>query len=1290
MLTINASSLVQQLNSSDVSGTQAAQSSLLSSLNSSVHGGSANLTAGDAAGAANLVLALVTATPNISLAPASQVQALNVLSAVAAAHTNSSSSGNVVVQALSNISNMALASNPAALAQVSSVMDTLTSSAGTALFNSFSSASTAASSTQFSSININATVSVALPGAASAPIGAPGAPTSFDPLPAGLLSSTAGANTAVLTEFRSLSFDPWANATNGTSLSTTGGSTRLAFSASSGPLVVANLSNPVTFTMPGVNTGGAYQAVCSFYNTTSRAYATNGCIGVPNPQPSNHTLGFAPNASVPDDASLALAWTITGPMMEAKLCSVLVLNCASDGPCEGLVWGRSCVVYPNPRSPLAISAVSCPANAAVPPVLRVFYGEGCALWQPNTFNCTWNNTLQAFNGGGCVAGGNVTRCMCRHLTDFAAARVPKVTTCSLSDMTSFSAADIISKLKSLFELVVIMFGVMHVGAAIGAMQDRAHTAAVVRHVTSPGMGFRTTRSGAWTWHLHQAPLKQAVGSPGGSAVALASVLGFPYIRLRIALPEEYLRGSVSEAIGRKNGLSLTGLESTQGETDAAMETILQVLPRCLGGRRKQPVKIPDLQWPSAEADPAPASPRAVHPQPLAGPPVRGHAMKLILLSDDKPVPTSPEQHDGTVHVRSRRADREDCLVSTALIFAHMANARCLPLVEFSQRRADAAEYFHSTAVRGHSFEDLCAKFMLMLGDDAGSLVGRSKWMATARLWRLILLQNPDGSFDLTDSLAFALEAHAGPLPPAKSRAEAMASGLLSKLRLLVTPPDDMDDLIDGEEEEDEQLEAEDATQPQVAASLTDDPLTFTADAILRAMPCRLKRHVRRDESQRKLWATLLALSWLEDSHATWLVDDEKGRTIVDACHAYIDTVVATKKRLLHRPHRLARLRREAALALRRWKAATQYAMQRARDSDALARQNALVRVQNAGSRIVKSMMTDHDTFSTFLDTDGFIQRWQRFMILVTLLCSSLLTSIWFYSSRGIACCTEIRTLLDTGSGQTCSLLLSTDYAAVSHTGSIDTNALSQYLLPSSNSSAAAAPVVSTGCDPALPAGICLGSLGACGDLPTQFANLQGAYVYSITLQCSSTPDDPSCICHTTLGDYTCHAFPDPAYVTDQLFVGLICIAVALPVTLFLERAFETANEVDGAAEGWVIWGGLWRLALGKNAHKRWRWTNPDDPPGEFVQLLTADPGYWDLAKFAVGKALRQLRQRLWPRPASSEAEPPTAQDGDASESDEAYDDADARSGALARRAYAAAGLLGVYVTWAIFSWFIFT
>ena len=48
--------------------------------------------------------------------------------------------------------------------------------------------------------------------------------------------------------------------------------------------------------------------------------------------------------------------------------------------------------------------------------MRVYYGGGCALWQPNnTAGCHWNATAQAFAGGGCVLA-NVTRCATLHLT----------------------------------------------------------------------------------------------------------------------------------------------------------------------------------------------------------------------------------------------------------------------------------------------------------------------------------------------------------------------------------------------------------------------------------------------------------------------------------------------------------------------------------------------------------------------------------------------------------------------------------------------------------------------------------------------------------------------------------------------------------------------------------------------------------------------------------------------------------------------------------------------------------
>ena len=384
-----------------------------------------------------------------SISATVQTAALNVLSAVASAPINvSGAAGGAVVNALSTIASSASSNNPSALAQVSTVTSALAANAASSLLSTSSGGNSTVSISFPFTPNIQMAISVTPPGVVSTtPISAPGSPSSFDAMPPGLLASAAGggATAAVITQFRSLSFDPYSNTTNGTApastLSIVGGVTRLAFSTAAGPLEVANATTPITFTLPAVPTNGTNkQAACSFYDTVAQTYSTAGCIGVPNPGPPNHTLAFVPGYQTPSDASLALAWSITGPLLAG--CNSTVIDCSLPDPP---------VIYPDPRQPLAIPAVSCPVNATKPPVLRVFYGTHCQLWQPgNAYNCSWNNTLQAFNGTGCAATGNVTKCMCRHLTDFAAARTPKLTTCSLSDLLSLNPADIVTKLKFLF------------------------------------------------------------------------------------------------------------------------------------------------------------------------------------------------------------------------------------------------------------------------------------------------------------------------------------------------------------------------------------------------------------------------------------------------------------------------------------------------------------------------------------------------------------------------------------------------------------------------------------------------------------------------------------------------------------------------------------------------------------------------------------------------------------------------------------------------------------------------
>ena len=77
----------------------------------------------------------------------------------------------------------------------------------------------------------------------------------------------------------------------------------------------------------------------------------------------------------------------------------------------------------------------------------------------------------------------------------------------------------------------------------------------------------------------------------------------------------------------------------------------------------------------------------------------------------------------------------------------------------------------------------------------------------------------------------------------------------------------------------------------------------------------------------------------------------------------------------------------------------------------------------------------------------------------------------------------------------------------------------------------------------------------------------------------------------------------------QFFVSVICVAIALPVSLFIENLFERANEVEGARESWLSFGGKWKLLLGAHAHRDWHWTDRGrKPASELVRWLAQSDG----------------------------------------------------------------------------------
>jgi hypothetical protein len=171
-------------------------------------------------------------------------------------------------------------------------------------------------------------------------------------------------------------------------------------------------------------------------------------------------------------------------------------------------------------------------------------------------------------------------------------------------------------------------------------------------------------------------------------------------------------------------------------------------------------------------------------------------------------------------------------------------------------------------------------------------------------------------------------------------------------------------------------------------------------------------------------------------------------------------------------------------------------------------------------------------------------------------------------------------------------------------------------------------------------------------------------------------------------------------------VALIALAVGLPVTLFLQSAFEVANDAE-QPESWLVWRGAARLLLGLRAHRRWHYTGPRGQPRRFVRWYcrSKDAPFPEKAADAL-HALRcaltgstprwTLQARAAAAQAAAKAEAdecgacarePDSEDGLDSHD---VDAAEAAALSLYKRACAAAGLAGTALTWAAFAWFIFT
>ena len=147
------------------------------------------------------------------------------------------------------------------------------------------------------------------------------------------------------------------------------------------------------------------------------------------------------------------------------------------------------------------------------------------------------------------------------------------------------------------------------------------------------------------------------------------------------------------------------------------------------------------------------------------------------------------------------------------------------------------------------------------------------------------------------------------------------------------------------------------------------------------------------------------------------------RTIVDAGRQWIECY-ASKRPALAAVLADEYVRKRAKRTVRSWREACEWRVSQLRRTKAIRKQvRAVLRrgarccrrrgaarmaddgtpsaqmsmshVHRIGTELMRALITQHETFATFLSEplDG-LQRWQMFMILVTVVCSQLLVNIW--------------------------------------------------------------------------------------------------------------------------------------------------------------------------------------------------------------------------------------------------------------------------------------------------------
>ena len=828
-----------------------------------------------------------------------------------------------------------------------------------------------------------------------------------------LLAASTGSVGASLV---ALSFDPHAtNAAAANSSNAGGGVIRLQFTdvGSGAVLPVSGLAQPITMQLalsPNASSSGSLSVAARFWDVQAGAYSSAGLVAGPNPVPPNTTFswrtGFAADSN---QTNLAMAWSLA-----AAGCTEQFLNCSDP-------WTASLAVSLDPDAGVGGAIMRCsPTDTGL---LRLFTGHSCPLWDrggnssssatpSSPLLCLWNVSTQRFAGPGCVALPSV-RVGTTHTTDFALLAVPTIQVASPAQVDSVKPTSL-AKLRLLIATLVCLFGAMHVLGALLNARDQRDVGRVTRKAFSPALGCTFhPDSGLYTWSLTQAPpAGQVLDTVRGPAVQFAGLLGVPFGRLALAIPEHLFGGQPPKrSLGRRHGLSAAGMRAHNAVLLSALSRSFKPSARTAGLSRAESLVATAVDGaPDGDGD-CEAWVSASCVLGAGASPCEASSPSLLQLS------------------------------STALMQAFLVSW-CL---KGTQWTVDQQRLFikrlHASGVDPHGTRYLrlyhCFKELMM-----GHLYKSHGWLTRARVLRCAILYDDATGWEPSDALAAVLQASASggeldegddPVPRwrllqvvrdgVQNLVTSVGMAIAGGDGELAGSADVIQDVYDNRRRDAHRKLS--ANLPQggaaqqaagtKAAEVTfegDDPVHYSSDAILVSVPPYLRDMC--PGAAERAWTCACVAAFCEAQREGWLTTaldgDSHFRTLADEAHShlgrYLQETGSTED------GQAERVCLDARTQVAAWAVRADRLLTRSRATYQRSSLYVLNELQRTLLALVNAAVAQSASLALFISAycvGG--RRWHTGMLLISCLLAMLLVQIWLHWSRSVQCCAAARQLL---------------------------------------------------------------------------------------------------------------------------------------------------------------------------------------------------------------------------------------------------------------------------------------